>query len=115
MLISTYIGIKTFDAHYLSHLRFICDLEYFLVPVKDDSTSNTKARELHKLSGFACLRVAEVPEHNGNLFTYSDDNVIIDLYEHFKDQEAYIKEVLFEKLSINQLSPEALIRHASFK
>ena len=44
-----------------------CDFESFLVPVKDDySTSNTKSRELHQPSGFACLRVAQVPEHNGN-------------------------------------------------
>ena len=36
-------------------------------------------------------------------------------YEHLKDQEAYIKEVLSEKLPMKQLSPEELIRHASSK
>ena len=36
-------------------------------------------------------------------------------YEHLKDQEAYIKEVLSEKLPVKQLSPEELIRHASSK
>ena len=41
---------------------FYCDIESFLIPVKDDdSTSNTTARELHQPSGFACLRVAQVP------------------------------------------------------
>ena len=34
-------------------------------------------------------------------------------YEHLKDQEAYIKEVLSEKLPMKQLSPEELIRHVS--
>ena len=87
-----------------------CDFESFLVHVKDDdSTSNTKARELHQPSGFACLRVAQVPEHNGKLFTYSGDNVMTVFYEHLKDQEAYIKEVLSEKLPMKQLSPEDLI------
>ena len=36
-------------------------------------------------------------------------------YEHLKDQEAYIKEVLSEKLHMNQLSPKELIRHALSK
>ena len=37
------------------------------------------------------------------------------VYEHLKDQEAYIKEVLSEKLPMNQLSPEGMIRHALSK
>ena len=61
-----------------------------------DLTSNTKAREFHRPSG--CLRVAQVPEHNGKLFTYSGDNVMTVFYEHLKDKEAYIREVLSEKL-----------------
>ena len=81
----------------------------------DDSTSNTKARELHQPSGFACLRVAQVPEHNGKLFTYSGDNVMTVFYEHLKDQESYIKEILSEKLPMKQLSPEELIRHVASK
>ena len=36
-------------------------------------------------------------------------------YEHLKDQEAYIKEVLSEKLPMKQLSSEELIRHVSSK
>ena len=86
-----------------------CDFESFLIRMTDDdSTSNTKARELHQLSGFACLRVAQVPEHNGKhfTFTYSDDNVTTVFYEHLIDQEAYIKEVLSEKLHMKQLSRE---------
>ena len=84
-----------------------CDFESFLFPVKDhDSTSNTKARELHQPSGFACLHVAQVPEHNGKLFTYSGDNVMTVFYEHLRDQDAYVKEVLSEKLPMNKLSPE---------
>ena len=64
-----------------------CDFESFLVPVKDDdSTSNTKPRELHQPNGgFTCLRGAQVPEHNGKLFTYSGDNLMTVFYEHLKD------------------------------
>ena len=69
------------------------DFESFLIPVKDDdSTSNTKPRELHQPSSFACLRVAQVLEHNGKLSTYSGDNVMTVFYEHLKNQENYIKE-----------------------
>ena len=97
-------------------LALYCDFESFLIPVKDDdSTSNTKARELHQPSGFACHRVAQVPEHNGKLFIYSGDNVTTVFYDHLKDQEAYIKKVLSEKLPMKQLSPEELIRHAASK
>ena len=81
----------------------------------DYSPSNTKARELHQPSGFACLRVVQVPEHNGKLFTYSGDNVMTVFYEHLKDQEAYIKKVLSEKLPMKELSPKELIRHAASK
>ena len=74
-----------------------CDFESFLVPVKDDdSTSNTKARELHQPSGFACLRVAQVPEHNEKLFTYSGDNVMTLFYEHLKDQRSSIWKATYE-------------------
>ena len=36
-------------------------------------------------------------------------------YEHLKDQEAYIKQVLSEKLPMIQLSSEEFIRHVSSK
>ena len=85
-----------------------CDFDYFLVPVKvDDSTSNTKTRELHQPSGFVSLRVAQVPEHNGKLFTYSGGNVMTVFYEHLKDQEAYIREFLSEKLPMNIFLPKS--------
>ena len=78
-------------------------------------TSNTKTRELHSPSGFACLRVAQVHKHNGKLFTHSGDNVMTVFYEHLNDQEAYITKVISEKLPMKQHSPEELIRHASSK
>ena len=42
------------------------DFEAFLVPAEEikESASNTKVRQLHKPSGFACLRVSQVPELN---------------------------------------------------
>ena len=49
------------------------DFEAFLVPAEEniESASNTKVRQLHKPSGFACPRVSQVPEFNGEIFTYS--------------------------------------------
>ena len=75
-------------------------------------------RDLYQPSGFVCLRVAQiaqVSEHNENLFTNSGDNVMTVFYEHLKDQDAYIKEVLSEKLPMKQLSLKELIIHASSK
>ena len=36
-----------------------------------ESAFNTKVQQLHKPSGFTCLRVSQVPEFNGEIFTYS--------------------------------------------
>ena len=61
MLIFTFYVLKTFAAHYLFILHFIATLNLLISVKDDDSTSNTKARELHQPSGFARLRVAQVP------------------------------------------------------
>ena len=82
-----------FDIHRFKNIRrtfvpfaLYCDFESFLFPVKDDdTTSNTKSRELHQPSGFASLRVAQVLEHNGKLFIYSGDNIMTVFYEYLKD------------------------------
>ena len=52
------------------------DFEANLVPAEEtkESASNTKVRQLHKPSGFACLRVSHFPEFNGEIFTYSGEN-----------------------------------------
>ena len=49
------------------------DFEAFLVPAEEtkESASNTKVHKLHKPSGFACLRISQVQEFNGKIFTYS--------------------------------------------
>ena len=68
-----------------------CDFESFLVLVKDDHlTSNTKAREFHQPSDFACLLVGQVPEHNGKHFTYSGHNIMTIFHEHLKYQGSSI-------------------------
>ena len=54
------------------------DFKAFLVPAEEnkESASNTKIRQLHKPSGFACLCVSQVPEFNGEIFTYSEEDSI---------------------------------------
>ena len=67
------------------------DFEAFLVPTEEtkESASNTKVRQLHKPSGFACLRVSHAPEFNGEIFTYSGENSMTVFFEHIKDQDHY--------------------------
>ena len=68
------------------------DFEAFLIPAKEtkESVSHTKVRQLHKSSGFACLRVSQVPEFHGKIFTYSGENSMTVFFEHIKDQDRYV-------------------------
>ena len=65
------------------------DFEAFMVPAEEtkESASNTKVRQLHKPSGVACLRVSQVPEFNGEIFTYSGQNSMTVFFEHIKEQD----------------------------
>ena len=60
------------------------DFETFLVPAEEnkENASNTKVRKLHKPSEFACLRVSQVPEFNGEIFTYSEEDSMTVFFEH---------------------------------
>ena len=67
------------------------DFETFLVPAEEnkESDSNAKVRQLHKHSGFACLRVSQVPEFNGEIFTYCGEDSMTAFFEHIRDQDHY--------------------------
>ena len=62
------------------------DFEAFLVSIEDnkESASNTKVRQLRKLSEFACIRVSQVPEFNGEIFTYSGEDCMTIFFEYVK-------------------------------
>ena len=64
-----------------------CDFKIFLVPVEDNGTaSKTVTKELHKSSGFSCLRVAQDPKYTEDIFTYSGPDVL-DVLFNLKEQE----------------------------
>ena len=64
-----------------------CDFETFLIPVEDNRTaSRTVTKELHKPSGFSCLRVAHDPKYTGDIFTYSGPDVMDVFFNHLKEQ-----------------------------
>ena len=58
---------KTLPVPFVLYAEF----EAFLVPVEEnkESASNTKVRQLYKLSVFACIRVSQVPEFNGEILS----------------------------------------------
>ena len=64
------------------------DIEASLVPSEEniESASNTKVRQLHKPSGFACLRFSLVPEFNGEIFTHSGEDSMTIFFENIRDQ-----------------------------
>ena len=91
------------------------DFEDFLVPREEnkESTSNTKVRQLHKSSGFACLRVSTVSEFNGNIYIQRrrfDDCLFI---EHIKDLDRYLWSILSELKPIKTLTAEKQLQHVA--
>ena len=91
------------------------DFEAFLVPAEEnkDSASNTKVRQLHKPSGFACLRVSQVPEFNGKIFTYSREDSMTVLFEHIRDQDHYVRSILSNVKPMKTLMAEQQLKHAA--
>ena len=91
------------------------DFEAFLVPAEEtkESTSNTKVRQLHKPSGFACLRISQVPEFHGEIFTYSGENLMTVFFEHIKDQDRYVRSILSDVKPMKSLTAEHQLKHAA--
>ena len=91
------------------------DFETFLVPAEEtkESASNTKVRQLHKSSGFACLRVSQVAEFNGKIFIYSGENSMTVFFEHIKDQNRYVRSILSDVKTMKTLTAEQQLQHAA--
>ena len=90
------------------------DFEAFLVPVEDnkESDSNIKVRQQHKPSGFACIRVSQVPVVNGEIFTYSGEDCMTVFFEYIKDQDRNVHSILSDAKPTNPLTAEQQIAHA---
>ena len=91
------------------------DFEAFLVPAEEtkESASNTKVRQLHKPSGFACLRVSQVSEVNGEIFTYSGENSMTVFFGHIKDQDRYVRSILSDVKPMKTLTAEQQLQNAA--
>ena len=72
------------------------DIEAGLIPAGEniESASNTKLRQLHKPSGLAYLCVSQLPEFNGEIFTYGGEDSMTIFFEHIKDQDHYVRSIL---------------------
>ena len=90
------------------------DFEAFLVPAEEnkENACNTKVRKLHKPSGFACLRVSQVPEFNGEIFTYSGEDSMTVFFEHLRDQNHYVRSILSDVKPMKTLTAEQQLIHA---
>ena len=84
------------------------DFEAFLVLAEEhiESASNIKVRQLHKPSGFACLRFSRVPEFKGEIFTYSGEDLMTVFFEHIKDQDHYVRSILSDEKPMKTLTAE---------
>ena len=91
------------------------DFEAFLVPAEENKeiASNTKVRQLHKPSGVACLRVSQVPEFNGEKFTYSGEDSMTVFFEHIRDQDHYVRSMLSDMKPMKTLTAEQQLKYAA--
>ena len=91
------------------------DFEAFLVLSEEnkESASNTMVRQFHKPHGFACLRVSQVPEFNGEIFTYSGEDSMTVFFEHIKDQDHDVRSLLSDVKPMNTLTAEQQLKHTA--
>ena len=91
------------------------DFDAFLVPAEDnkESASITKVRQLHKPSGFACVRVSQVPQFNGEISTYSGEDSLTVFVEHIRDQDHYVRSTLSDVKPMKTLTAEQQLKHAA--
>ena len=66
-------------------------------------------------SGFSCLRVAQDPKYNGDIFTYSGPDVMDVFFNHLKEQEEFVSDVLSKVVKMNTLSQEEQQIHMEAK
>ena len=84
--------------------------------MKDNRTATrTVTKELHKQSGFSCLRVAEDPKYTGDIFTYSGPDVMDVFFNHLKEQEEFVSDVLSKVVKMNSLTEEEQRTHMEAK
>ena len=77
-----------------------------------ESASNTNVRQLRKPSGFACIRVSQLPEFNEEIFTYSGENSITVFFEHIKDHNRYVRSILSDVKPMKTLTAEQQLQQA---
>ena len=78
-----------------------------------ESASNTKARQLHKPSGLACLRLSQVSEFNGEIFTYSGEDSMTVFFEYFREQDRYVRSISSDVKPMKTLTAEQQLQHAA--
>ena len=89
-----------------------CDFETFFISVEDNRTaSRIVTKELHKPSGFSCLRVAQDPKYTEDIFTYSGPDVMDVFFNHLKEQEELVWDVLSKVVKMNPLTEEEQRTH----
>ena len=90
------------------------DFDAFPVTAKEniESASNTKVRQLHKPSGFACLRVSQVQEFNGEIFAYSGEDSMT-VFEHIRDQDHHVRSILSDVKLMKTLTAEQQLQRSA--
>ena len=90
--------ICKFRGHYKQHrlpFHLICDFESFLSPIEnDDDDRGTRPIDEHRVSGFACYRVTDFPEHQTPPTVYSGDNPMEVFYEHVMKESKILGQII---------------------
>jgi len=100
-----------FSDHDKEHpLKFylVCDFESFLVPTDNDeiSDANTRLIDEHRVSGFCCYRVTDIPQYQTHPHIYSGENVMDYFYDHVISESQAIDEILSQQLPVTPMSTD---------
>jgi len=74
----------------------VCDFESFLEPTNSDSDPDARTRIIdeHKVSGFCCHRVTDLPQYQTPPTLYSGPDVMSRFYDHVMSESQTINEIL---------------------
>ena len=124
----------SFGDHDKQHpLKFylVCDFESFLVPIGNDddsapidpddddvdSNSNSKSKsrviDEHRVSGYCCYRVTDIPQYQTPPMVYSGLDVMAHFYEHVMSESETISEILSQQVPLSPMSDDDKRRHRS--
>jgi len=110
------LKFKDHDKEHPLKFYLVCDFESFLTPTDDDdSHPETKTRIIdeHRVSGYCCYRVTDLPQYQTPPMVYSGPDVMSHFYKHVMSESETITEILSQQVPLSPMSVDDWRRHRS--